>query len=170
MTDEAARVYVLDANVLIEAHRRYYAFDLCPGFWTCLIHFCGVSRLLSVDRVRQEILDGDHLAAWVNTLPDRFFASTADASVIDAFRKMMNWVQEQEQFMDAAKEQFARVADGWLAAYASVHGGTVVTHETYNDKIRRKVPLPNVCRAFDVPYVDTFQMLRVLEVSFAWAA
>lgn len=29
---EAVR-YILDANVLIEAKRRYYAFDLCPGFF-----------------------------------------------------------------------------------------------------------------------------------------
>ena len=27
-------VYVLDANVFIEAARRYYAFDLVPRFWT----------------------------------------------------------------------------------------------------------------------------------------
>ena len=26
-------IHVLDANVFVEAHRRYCAFDLCPGFW-----------------------------------------------------------------------------------------------------------------------------------------
>jgi hypothetical protein len=26
-------MYVVDANVLIEAKNRYYAFDLAPGFW-----------------------------------------------------------------------------------------------------------------------------------------
>ena len=29
-------VFVLDTNIFIEAHRRYYAQDLCPGFWECL--------------------------------------------------------------------------------------------------------------------------------------
>ena len=29
--------YVLDANVFIEAHQRYYALDVCPGFWLALI-------------------------------------------------------------------------------------------------------------------------------------
>ncbi len=26
--------YLLDANVFIEAKNLYYAFDICPGFWT----------------------------------------------------------------------------------------------------------------------------------------
>lgn len=33
----AATVFVLDTNVLVEAHRRYYAFDLVPGFWDALV-------------------------------------------------------------------------------------------------------------------------------------
>jgi hypothetical protein len=30
--------YLLDSNVFIEAYRRYYSFDICPGFWDCLVH------------------------------------------------------------------------------------------------------------------------------------
>ncbi len=26
-------MYLFDANVFIEAKNRYYAFDICPGFW-----------------------------------------------------------------------------------------------------------------------------------------
>jgi hypothetical protein len=32
-----SRAFVLDANVFIEAHRRYYAFDIAPLFWTMVI-------------------------------------------------------------------------------------------------------------------------------------
>lgn len=34
-------VYVLDADVFIEASRRYYAFDLVPfnRFWDILLHY-----------------------------------------------------------------------------------------------------------------------------------
>ena len=28
--------YLVDANVLIEAKNRYYAFDIAPGFWKWL--------------------------------------------------------------------------------------------------------------------------------------
>ena len=36
--------YILDANVFIEAYKRYYAFDLCPGFWRSIEH-CGCNRM-----------------------------------------------------------------------------------------------------------------------------
>lgn len=29
-------MYLLDANVFIEAKNRYYGFDLAPGFWDWL--------------------------------------------------------------------------------------------------------------------------------------
>ena len=75
---------------------------------------------------------------------------------------MVIWVQAQTQFLDYAKEQFAQVADGWLVAYAKRTGGTVVTLEEFDPNVRRRVPIPNVCRAFDVDFVTTFEMLRSL--------
>jgi len=57
-------------------------------------------------------------------------------------------------------------ADGWLVAYAKVKGCVVVTHELPSPDVRRKVPIPNVCRAFNVQFVDTFEMLRTLGVRF----
>lgn len=50
--------FVLDANIFIEAHRRYYGLDLCPGFWESLRHFARRGRLLSIDRVYRELEDG----------------------------------------------------------------------------------------------------------------
>ncbi|MCK4783673.1 MAG: DUF4411 family protein [Desulfobacteraceae bacterium] len=42
-----------------------------------------------------------------------------------------------------------------------------MTHEVLYPDIRRKVPIPNVCEAFGLSYVDTFEMLRELGVRFA---
>lgn len=162
-----SETFVLDTNVFIEAYRRYYAMDLCPGFWKCIEHYCRETRLVSIDRVRNEISEGDELDAWVKQAPDELFASTAEDETVQAFSKMMAWVQN-ETFLQSAKEEFARVADGWLIAYAEVHGLVVVTGETFDPNRRNKVKIPNVCRQFDVPYVDTFSMLRSLEVSFGW--
>ncbi len=85
-----------------------------------------------------------------------------------AFGEMMGWVQSNGRFLQPAKDEFARVADGWLVAYAKVHGLAVVTHEVYDPDVRKKVPIPNVCRQFDVPHKGTFSMLRSLGVSFGW--
>ena len=69
MKQARPEVFVLDANVFMEAHRRYYARDICPGFWACLSDHCKNARLLSIDRVRSEIADGDALSAWVEEAP-----------------------------------------------------------------------------------------------------
>ena len=164
-------LFVLDTNVFIEAHRRYYAQDLCPGFWECLNHYCREQQLLSIDRVRNEILatsTPDMLVDWVSRAPSALFASSAEPPVIHAFTEMVNWVRGNEQFLPEARAEFARVADGWLVAYARVHNAVVVTHEVFGAEVRRKVPLPNVCREFGVDYRDTFEMLRELRVRFDW--
>ena len=48
--------YALDANVLMAAHRDYYARDICPGFWEFLAHHIDARRFLIIDKVRGEIL------------------------------------------------------------------------------------------------------------------
>ena len=162
-------MYVLDTNVFIEANSRYYTQRLCPGFWECLIHYCAEGHLLSIDRVRSEILvKSDNLADWIDQTQDHLFVPTADPLIIDAFSEMMDWVQQNQQFQRQAKEEFAGVADGWLAAYARVHNAVVVTHEALRPDARKRVPLPNVCRQFRVDWQDTFEMLSDLNVQFNW--
>ena len=85
--------YALDANVFIEASRRYYSFAICPGFWQSLVHHHAQGHIFSIDRVKAEM---------------------------------------------AGK--------------------------------RRKVPIPNVCAAFDVEYLDTFEMLKALGTTYHWKA
>lgn len=142
--------------------------DLCPGFWKCLKHYCQETRLLSIDRVRDEIIEGDTLDTWVKQAPDELFAPTAEEETVQAFRRMITWVQSNGAFRQSAKEEFARVADGWLVAYAEVHGLVIVTHEVFDPNARKRVLIPNVCRQFGVRWVDTFTMLRSLEVRFNW--
>ena len=169
--DQERPLFVLDTNVFIEAHRRYYAQDLCPGFWECLTHYCREQRLLSIDRVRGEILatvTPDALVDWINRAPSGLFVSSAESAVTVAFTEMVNWVQGNRQFRPEAKTEFAGAADGWLAAYAGVHKAVVVTQEVFSANVRRRVPLPNVCREFGVEYRDTFEMLRELEARFDW--
>ena len=81
---------------------------------------------------------------------------------------MLAWVQKSSQFRFEAKEEFARVADGWVAAYAKVHDAVVVTHEIFRANVRKRVPLANVCQEFSIAYCDTFEMLHQLDVRFDW--
>ena len=162
--------YVVDANVLMEAHRRYYRFTVCPGFWDCMAwqHKQGV--VCSIDRVKSEIEAGkDKLAQWVKKdCPKTFFYATTDPKVSTWYGEIIAWVQAQTRYTPAAKSQFASVADGWLIAYARENGLSVVTHEVPAPESRNDVKIPDVCDAFGVPFMDVFDMLEKLRSKFTW--
>lgn len=162
--------YVIDANVFIAAKRIYYGLDFCPGYWQALIWHHQHGRLCSIDKVQSEIEHGaDDLWEWVkNELGNSAFASTSSPDVITAYSDMAAWVMAQPQFLDYAKNEFQQVADGWLAAYAKSRGAVLVTLEVFDPVVRKKVPLPNVCRAFDVECITPFEMLRRLDVKLTW--
>ena len=142
--------------------------DLSPGFWDCLEHFSQEGRLLSIDRVRDEVREGDKLAAWIEQAPPGLFASTANEEVVWAFGDMVQWVQSNGQYRQNAKDEFASAADGWLVAYAAVHELMVVTHEAPSPGAETRVPIPSICDRSQVSYADTFFMLRELGVRFSW--
>ncbi|MGQ0637426.1 MAG: DUF4411 family protein [Planctomycetaceae bacterium] len=158
----------MDANVFVEAHRRYYGFGICPGFWLALTRHHEDRRVCSIDKIKNELGElNDALQAWaVRKAPATFFKRTADRRVIDAFGQMVNWVQNEQQFTAEAKADFASVADGWVIAYAKANGLVVVTHEEFSPDAKKRVLMPNVCVEFGVDYCDTFKMLSDLKVKF----
>lgn len=169
MANPAQPVYVLDTNVFVEAHKRYYAFPLCPGYWKCLPHYFGTGQIISIDKVKDEIIPGDDLHKWVgSTCPAALFDSTATAAIVAQYTEVMKWANSNPQFTDGARADFATVADGWLVAYAKVNGRIVVTHEEYRADAKARVMLPNACKAFGVAYLDTFAMLKDLKATFDW--
>lgn len=103
-----SRPYVLDANIFIEAHQRYYGFNICPGFWRALEKQHAEKRLCSIDKVKSELLAAkDRLSDWVQaSVPKTFFKGTADKAVIDGFREMVKWVQSESQYTPEAKAEF----------------------------------------------------------------
>ena len=162
------RIELLDADVLIAAHRNYYAPDLCPGFWDCLSHFLFSGRLLIIDRVYVEIDHPQELVSWVRHVSAGSPVNTSASDVVQAFTDIMNWVQHNSQFTPVAKGAFATKADGWLVAYSVVNGTCVVTNERFDPEVRKDVKLPNVCRQFGVDYQDTYAMLRDIGAQFNW--
>ena len=162
--------FALDANVFIQSHRDHYAFDIVPGFWKSLVDQHEAGTLVSIDRVKEEVLAGgkdDALEDWVKrTSPKAMWATTKESAIAAVFAEMMNWVQTSNHYTDAAKRIFAANADGWLAAYAKVNKLTLVTHEKFNADKKVEVPLPNLCRQFGVESITTFEMLRRLKIRF----
>ena len=164
--------YIIDSDVLITAKNSYYAFDLCPGFWDSLMAHHHAGHVHSLDRNRQELLQGrddDSLVKWVHeSVPADFFLNCNNAEVVATYTEVMLWAQRNAQFYDSAKAKFATGADGWLVAYAKVHGCVVVTLEESRPESRNQVKLPDVCSQFGVVYQDVFTMLRALNTQFRY--
>ncbi len=168
MRRQQENVYLPDTNVLVAAHHHYYAPDLCPGFWECLDHYLASGYLSIIDRVYDEIASPAQLVQWVERATNDSLPSTGTQPVAEAYRRLIDWVQDNPQFSSAARNEFAGAADGWLAAYAMANGAIVVTNEVSAPQARRRVPLPDLCRQFDIPCVNTFEMLRNLGTQFQW--
>ncbi|WP_083875876.1 DUF4411 family protein [Caenispirillum salinarum] len=164
-------MFLLDANVFIEAKNRYYAFDICPGFWAWMDHVVTGGDVCSIDRVRDELIGGnDDLATWVKARRGgQWFLDVSDDKTQQAFRQVVASVNASS-YKPHAKRHFLSGADPWLVAKASITGASVVTHEVFNAESKRKVPLPNVCRDFGVPFCDTYALLREKACSFYFAA
>ncbi|MCY3878848.1 MAG: DUF4411 family protein [Rhodobacteraceae bacterium] len=168
----ADRHYIVDSDVLITAKNLYYAFDICPGFWKCLLYHHRKGRIFSVDRVRSELLAGrktEDLVQWVRSeVPRTFFLPVDNEEVGRVYTNVMLWIQRHPHYFDQAKAEFATGADGWLVACAKVRNATVVTNEQSSPVSRRHVKLPDVCDEFNVCRETIFQMLRTLGAEFDW--
>ena len=159
-------MYILDTDIFIASARRYYAFRLAPGFWKALLDLAVQGKIQSIDRVLQELQNGDvdDVLQWAET--NFSFSSTEDEEVVDAYQDIIQWSTGNLQYTDDAKNQLAKkeTADGWLVAYVKVHGGTVATNEKANPEVKKRIPIPNICEEFGVPFVDQFEMMRRLGI------
>ena len=160
-------MYLLDANVFIEAKNFYYRFDTFPGFWEWLDVEQANGQLASIEPIRDELLKGnDDPAAWVKERKDSgWFLPVDDVETQQNLAQIAAWVIAQP-FKEAAKPEFLGSGDPWLIAKAKAIGATVVTQETFDAQSRKKVKIPNVCRAFHVLYINTFDLLRQMGATF----
>lgn len=153
--------YLFDANVFMTAHRQLYPFDLAPGFWEQLVEKAS-DRIVIIEEIEKEIRKGqDLLVEWYDRECSKFTVlGIPDPEVIQSYRVIINSINTNEQYTPSAKREFASSADSWLCAYGLALGETIVTLEKYDDDIRRRVKIPNVCREFGIEYIDLLQFMR----------
>jgi hypothetical protein len=161
--------YLFDTNVFIEAKNRYYAFDICPGFWDWMDYVVQADAGSIVMVCDELCRQGDHLAKWTKARKDYpWFLKVDDEDTQFAFAAVAAHVSKG-QYTAAAQAKFLAGADPWLIAKAMVLGATVVTHEVLAPLAKKRVPIPNVCSQFSVPCINTFDALRSLSATFTFA-
>jgi hypothetical protein len=156
-------MYLLDANVFIQAKNLHYGFDFCPAFWDWLVEKHEAQVVFSVEKVLGELKAGeDSLAEWSEARPDFFLKP--DEAVVPSLQTVSNWAASAN-YEPAAVNTFLQVGDYYLVSHAHAHGFTVVTHETPANSTK-KIKIPNACIQLEVKCMNPYEMLKVERARF----
>lgn len=164
-------LHVLDSNIFIQAHRVTYPLDIATSFWNTIKRLAEQEKIASIDKVKDEIYrNDDSLREWIDTnLPEKFFKSTQDPSILNAYGLMAPWAESKaDHYQRGAINEFLSFenADTWLIAYCKSTGDILVTQEVSNPQQKRRIPIPEPCTHFGVHYCDMNSMFRSLGVQF----
>ena len=155
--------YILDTNIFIRC-KNEMPMDIFRGFWQAMARLAQSGLVFSSVKVKEEIEKGnDELALWCDdNLPTGFFLPfEANAE----YATLMRWASGNSVFSDAAKHEFATVADAFIVATAAAHQMKVVTFETPDPNCRKRVKIPDACLAIGVEYCSLNDLLHELGVT-----
>ena len=156
-------LYLLDANVLIDANRDYYPLGRVPEFWNWLVDRATKQEVKIPLEMYEEILAGkdDALTRW---LKDNRNVLLLDENVDET---LIARVTDLGFAPDLSDEEVERVGrDPFLIAYALSDPAqrTVVTTEVSKPKKQRaNRHLPDVCNDLGVLCCNTYQFIDVLD-------
>ena len=164
-------LYLLDANVLMDANRDYYPIQRVPEFWDWLLEMGRLGLTKVPEENYEEIVTPslrrpDQLAEWLKLHRDTM---TLDEQVS---QELVAHVTEQGYAQDLTDEEIEKVGrDPFLIAYAlaDVANRCVVTTEhSRPSRTRANRHLPDVCRSLEVLCINTFDLIRNLNFHTGW--
>ena len=161
-------LYLLDANVLIDAQRDYYQFDMVPEFWDWLVQMARQGTIKVPREVYDTLTEGniDDLAEWLkHNKSDLLFEEEVDVEIL-------NRVIEQGYALELSESDIEKLnQDPFLIAYAlvDVKRRRVVTTEVSKPNRRgANRHIPDVCMDLGVSCRNTFELLRELNFRTGW--
>jgi hypothetical protein len=158
--------YLLDTNVFVQAKNFYYRRSICPGFWDWL-DTAVENQFGTIDRVRAETLKGnDDVSRWFKERKGAsWIAETHGEPTQQAFREVVGWVTRGAAALHPERAAFLAGADPWLVAHAMTTKATVVSLEVPKNS-PNKVSVADVCAAFKVPVIKTWDLLELCKARF----
>ena len=166
-------LYLLDANVLIDANRDYYPIARVPEFWDWLLEMGRLGRIKIPQEFYKEVIlppppkdRPDPLVEWLKT--------NKDAIVLDeeAVVELVTRVTEQGYASDLTDEEIEKIGrDPFLVAYTLIdiqERCVVTTEHPKPSKIRANRKLPDVCNYFNVRCINTFALIQELNFRTGW--
>ena len=167
-------LYLLDANVLIDANRNYYPIERVPEFWDWLVEMGNLGFVKVPEEIYEEIVlpppsRPDALINWLQ--------SNRDVMVLNepVSERLVFSVVEDGYAHDLTDEEVEKVGrDPFLIAYAlaNVSERWIVTNESSKpSRTRANRHIPDVSHALGVERcIDTFELIRELDFHTGWRA
>ena len=154
-------LYLLDANVLIDADRDYYTIHRVPQFWEWLLEQAEANRVKIPLEIYEEALDGR------GDLPDWLKENKAVMLLDESVDPVLVQSVLAKYARDLTDEEVDKVGgDPFLIAYglARPERRCVVTNETSKpSRQRANRKIPDVCDDLSIHHCDTFELLRLLD-------
>jgi hypothetical protein len=162
-------IYLLDANVLIDANRDYYPIARIPEFWEWLVYMGNKGKVKIPTEIHDEIKDGrDDLAVWARD------SGTTKALLLneELTMKQVSKVITKGYAPDLNEDEIGQIGrDAFLIAYAlsSPANRCVVTTEVSKPKrMRANRHVPDVCKTFEISCCHTHEFTRTLSFGTNW--
>ncbi len=161
-------LYLLDANVLIDANRDYYPISRVPEFWDWLVDRASKQQTKIPLEMYEEILKGnkDDLTWWVKDNRGKLLLDENVDVVLVAHVTASGYAP------DLNDEEIQRLGrDPFLIAYAlrdSAQRIVVTTEVSKPTKNRANRRIPDVCRDLGVSCFDPFDFIKALDFTTSW--
>lgn len=162
-------LFLLDANVLIDADRDYYPLARVPEFWSWLQYQGEIGNVKVPLEIYEEIVDGDGpLVDWLLQPEVRLALVLTEESEAT----LVSSVVATGYAPNLTDDELQKVGrDPFLVAYAAAakHERCVVTTEVSKpSRTRANRHVPDVCTANGVQHCDTFELTRRLDFTTHW--
>ena len=166
-------LYLLDANVLIDANRDYYPITRFPEFWDWLVEMGKLGFVKVPIEIYEEVVPStqiqrDPLVDWLK--------ANRDVIVLDeeVNPEIVAYVVEQGYASDLTDEETEELGrDPFLIAYALADASdrTIVTTEhSRPSRKRANRHIPDVSDGLHVGCIDTFTLIKHLDFRTDWRA
>ncbi len=162
-------IYLLDANVLIDANRDYYPLKRVTEFWEWLV-FKGNEGIVKIPiEMYEEIIEGkDDLALWMKSNEVKFALLLNE----EVDQSLVSKVIDEGYANNLTEDDIETIGnDPFLIAYAlsDKDNRCVVTTEVSKPKSQRaNRHVPDVCDGFRIQWCNTFALTKILDFSTKW--
>lgn len=157
-------LYLLDANVFIDAARGFFQLERVPQFWEWLIDEAEAGRIAIPREIWEEFKDGnDDLGRWARTDPVKKHLLLAE----EAQPSIVNHVVRNGYAPDLTDAELIELGrDPFLIAYAyssSTDRAVVTTEISKPGKRRGRRHIPNVCDDLGITCLNTVSLINALD-------